>query len=193
MTPARVFDNHRIWQLSDHDFLAAACLIGAAEAAHAPAAVVGIARGGVRLAEIVAEQLGIPAAVVRARHNTSEEIQQAATGRVLLDDDHNASVLGTLPAGAPLLVVDDICGTGATLQAVGEMLTAVMGPAGLRTAVLCRNAGSDHPLDCWGWDVSDWVHFPWEPEPVPGTGQVLEPLPPLTALRTLPRPPRSRS
>ncbi|MFD3808779.1 phosphoribosyltransferase [Streptomyces sp. NPDC058619] len=186
----RVFENRRVWQLTCDDFLAAACLIADQEAERAPAAVLGIARGGVRLAEIVAEQLGVPAVVVRARHNAPEGIQQAATGRVLLDHEHNEDALATLPAASPLLVVDDICGSGATLHTVVDMLTTTVSPAGVRTAVLCRNEGSDYPLDSWGWDVADWVHFPWEPEPQSGR---VEPLPPLTSLRSHPRAPRTRA
>ncbi|MGY3056239.1 hypoxanthine phosphoribosyltransferase [Streptomyces sp. TE3672] len=186
----RVFENHRIWRLTHDSFLSAACLIADKEAVDAPAAVVGIARGGVRLAEIVAEQLGVPAVVVRARHNVSEGTQQAATGRVFLDDDRNSDAVAVLAAGAPLLVVDDICGSGATLRAVEDMLTLAVRPARIRATVLCRNKGSDFPLDSWGWDVADWVHFPWEPEPE--SGRFCELLPPLTSLRSpsMPFPPR---
>ncbi|MGW7199542.1 phosphoribosyltransferase [Streptomyces chryseus] len=186
----RVFENRRVWQLTQPEFAAAAYLIADLEAEHAPAAVLGIARGGVRLAEVVAEQLGVPAIVVRARHNAPVGIQQEATGRVLLDNRHNEDALAALPATSSLLVVDDICGSGATLHAIANMLTATMGPAGVRTAVLCRNEGSNYPLDSWGWDVVDWVHFPWEPAPESGR---LEALPPLTRLQRRPKTPRSRA
>ncbi|GAA5604498.1 phosphoribosyltransferase [Streptomyces griseus] len=185
----RIFENRRVWQLAQAEFLTAACLIAAQEAEFGPAAVLGIARGGVPLVEVVAEQLGVPAVVVRARHNAPVGIQQAATGRVLLDRRHNKGALTALPAAASLLVVDDICGSGATLHAIAEMLTATVGPSGVRTAVLCRNEGSDYPLDSWGWDVADWVHFPWEPAPESGR---LEALPPVTRLRSQPRAPRTR-
>src|SRR5690606_11560653 len=172
------------------EFLAAACLIADLEAEHLPAAVLGIARGGVRLAETVAGKLGVPAVIIRARHNEPEGIQQAATGRILLDDEHNQEALAVLPSCAPLLVVDDICGSGATLRAVADILTTTLGPSEIRTAVLCRNEGSEYPLDSWGWDVADWVHFPWESEPEHGR---IEALPPLTALHGHSVPPRSRA
>ncbi|MFE9974010.1 phosphoribosyltransferase [Streptomyces hirsutus] len=186
----RIFENRRVWQLTPDEFLAAACLIADQEAEHRPAAVLGIARGGVRLAETVAGQLGVPAVVVRARHNEPEGIQQAATGRILLDDEHNQDALAALPASSPLLVVDDICGSGATLRAVADVLTTTVAPSVIRTAVLCRNEGCDYPLDSWGWDVADWVHFPWEPEPEHGR---IEALPPLTALRSRSMPPGTRA
>lgn len=186
----RIFENRRVWQLTQTEFLTTACLIADREAEYAPAAVLGIARGGVRLAEVVAEQLGVPAVVVRARHNAPVGIQQAATGRVLLDRGHNEDVLTALPTASSLLVVDDICGSGATLHAIADMLTATVGPSGVRTAVLCRNEGSNYPLDSWGWDVADWVQFPWEPAPESGR---LEALPPLTRLRSRPEAPRIRA
>ncbi|MEU3046809.1 phosphoribosyltransferase family protein [Streptomyces sp. NPDC006984] len=186
----RIFENRRVWQLTPDEFLAAACLIADQEAEHRPAAVLGIARGGVRLAETVAGKLGVPAVVIRARHNEPEGIQQAATGRILLDHEHNQDALAVLPASAPLLIVDDICGSGATLRAVADMLTTTVSPSQIRTAVLCRNEGCDYPLDSWGWDVADWVHFPWESEPEHGR---IEALPPLTALRSRSMPPGTRA
>ncbi|MEU2232592.1 phosphoribosyltransferase [Streptomyces vietnamensis] len=186
----RIFENRRVWQLTPDEFLAAACLIADQEAEHRPAAVLGIARGGVRLAETVAGKLSVPAVVIRARHNEPEGIQQAATGRILLDHEHNQDALAALPASAPLLVVDDICGSGATLRAVADMLTTRVSASEIRTAVLCRNEGSDYPLDSWGWDVADWVHFPWESEPEHGR---IEALPPLTALRSRSMPPGTRA
>ncbi|MFG2869027.1 phosphoribosyltransferase [Streptomyces sp. NPDC048338] len=186
----RIFENRRVWQLTPDEFLAAACLIADQEAERRPSAVLGIARGGIRLAETVGGKLGVPAVIVRARHNAPEGIQQAATGLILLDDEHNRDALAALPASARLLVVDDICGSGATLRAVADVLTATVGPAEIRTAVLCRNEGCDYPLDSWGWDVADWVHFPWESEPEHGR---IETLPALTGLRSRPMPPGSRA
>lgn len=175
----RVFERRRIWRMAHDDFLAAAYLIARQEAARAPVSVIGVARGGVRLAEIVAKQLGVPAVTVRARHNAGEDVRQAATGCVDVDAEHNTAVLASLETGRRLLIVDDICGSGATLAQVIGQITAQVAPASVRTAVLCRNAGATYPVDSWGWDVADWVHFPWEPEP----SQPTEPLPPITRLR----------
>ncbi|MCB5908097.1 phosphoribosyltransferase [Streptomyces pinistramenti] len=182
MTPssARVFQGRRIWQLTRNDFLSAACLIAHNERPHTPDAVVGIARGGVELAELVAEQLHVPVVIVRARHNTSDDIRQSATGRVALDVEHNERALAGLPQRCRLLLVDDICGTGATLEAlVGSLARRPQAPT-VRTAVLCRNEGAAFPVDAYGWDVADWVHFPWEKDP----GSPAEPLPPLARLRS---------
>ncbi|MFJ2744794.1 phosphoribosyltransferase [Streptomyces sp. NPDC087440] len=189
MTSARIFQNRRIWRLTHDAFLAAAALVAEREAGSPPAAVIGIARGGVPFAESVAAQLGVPAYAFRARHNRSEEIQQAATGHVDLEVELSAATaLAQLPQGSPLLVVDDICGSGATLRAVVAALAASLETTCVRTAVLCRNAGADYPLDSWGWDVADWVHFPWEPAPDTDGSQDFELLPPLSRLQTAPLP-----
>ncbi|MGI5337684.1 phosphoribosyltransferase [Streptomyces sp. CA-181903] len=178
MTSAeRVFERRRIWRLSDESFLHAAHLIAEAEEPHRPQTVIGIARGGTRLAETVAEHLGVDAVVVTARHNTSDTSVLPATGRVHLDGDQPS--LSRVENGSRLLLVDDIAGSGATLRAVTDWLIDRLQPTILRTAVLCRNQGTDLTPDTWAWDVADWVRFPWED----GSGLVTEPLPALTVLQ----------
>ncbi|MEU2874035.1 phosphoribosyltransferase family protein [Streptomyces olivoreticuli] len=178
MNPAeRVFERRRIWRLPHESFLHAARLIAEAEKPHRLQTVIGIARGGVRLAEAVAEHLDVDVVTVYARHNTSDASELPATGRVHLDDDQPS--LSRIEQGSRLLVVDDIAGSGATLRAVTSWLSDHLQPTVLRTAVLCRNQGTDLTPDTWGWDVADWVHFPWEAD----SGQTTEPLPTLTAVR----------
>jgi hypoxanthine phosphoribosyltransferase len=106
---------------------------------------------------------------VAARHNPTDAVYTQATGRISL----NLSALETALAGArllgPVLLVDDICGTAATLDAVLPELTPHLAPgAVVRTAVLCRNTGAARDPDLWLWTVQDWVCFPWEPPPPPG-------------------------
>jgi hypoxanthine phosphoribosyltransferase len=72
-----------------------------------------------------------------------------------------------------VLLVDDICGSGATFSTVSAVLNGLWKPTLLRTAVLCRNLGAGYTPDSWIWDVADWVCFPWEPHP----GQATQPLP----------------
>ncbi|MDT0307646.1 phosphoribosyltransferase family protein [Streptomyces sp. DSM 44917] len=173
----RVFEHRRIWLLTEEAFAGAAELIAEAGAAHRPQAVMGIARGGTRLAEAVATHLSVPAAVIRARHNVGDDPRVAATGRVRIEPP-TAGPLARLGRGRRLLLVDDISGSGATLRAVIAWLTRQSAPAALRTAVLCRNQGSAFTPDAWGWEVADWVSFPWEPPPPCPA----EALPPLTGL-----------
>jgi hypothetical protein len=166
--PARVFERKRIWQLDRAAFAAAAALIAGAERPHRPQLIIGIDRGGRDLAAALSRHLDVPAVMIRARHNASDEINLAATS-VTVD----LGPLGDRAAPARLLVADDIAGSGLTLAVTTGLLTGPCGAASVRTAVLCRNAGSTVAPDTWVWDVADWVVFPWEPPP----GDPAEPLP----------------
>lgn len=182
MTPLpvrRTFEAQRIWRLSHHEFLNASRLIAAAERSHRPDVVIGIARGGVKPAEIISEQLGVPAVSILVRHNASDSPHQAATGNVAFGPVEDS--LSAVTPGGRVLLVDDICGSGVTLRAVTGLLHERTRPAYVRTAVLCRNQGSDYPLHTWGWDVADWVWFPWEARPVASIP--VESLPALSQLR----------
>lgn len=167
--PARVFERKRVWQLDRTAFEAAAALIAAAERPHQPGLIIGIDRGGRDLATALSAHLDVPAVMIRARHNTSDEIALPAAGIVTADP----SPLDGRAAPARLLVADDIAGSGQTLAAVSGLLAARFAAARIRTAVLCRNAGSSQAPCTWVWDVADWVAFPWEPPP----GAPTEPLP----------------
>jgi hypothetical protein len=63
-----------------------------------------------------------------------------------------------------ILLVDDICGSGRTLDAVRAALTRVS-PFSIFSITLCRNAGSASVPNMWIWSVRDWVVFPWESAP----------------------------
>jgi hypoxanthine phosphoribosyltransferase len=179
LTPAvtgrrRIFDHRRIWLLGQNVFTAAADLIAEQEAPYRPQAVVGIARGGLPLARHVAGRLGVEMVEVAARHNATDTAYLPATGRVELPGPNPHLP----PTGSPLLVVDDICGTGATLAAVTALLTEQCAPASVRTAVLCRNEATDdcpNRPDVWVWRLRDWVVFPWEQLP-PGRDEPTEAL-----------------
>ncbi len=175
----RVLQGRRIWRLSPEDFHLATGLLAEAASLVAPELVIGVERGGRALAEALGSLLGVPHAVVTARHNASDEVALPATGRVELD----LSLLerGDLTAGQRLLLADDICGSGATLIAIRERLRDLGDPQ-VWSATLCRNAGAAiHPA-WWIWDVADWVTFPWEPP----TAAETTPLPAPTRVRSMP-------
>lgn len=167
-TPARVFEHKRIWQLSRAAFERATALIADAERPHQPQLIIGIDRGGRDLATALSRHLRLPAVMIRARHNPSDQVALPATGAVTAD----LSPLGNREADR-LLVADDIAGSGQTLAVTAGLLTAWCGAASIRTAMLCRNAGSSLTPNTWIWDVADWVVFPWEPPP----GDATEPCP----------------
>lgn len=169
----RVFEHRRIWRLTQDAFASAAALI--AEREPAPDAVVGIARGGVPLARLLASHYGVPVAELMARHNHSDEVYLPATGKVELAATPDAALAAH--RGARVLVVDDICGTGSTYHAAVGWLAENLAPTAVRTAALCRSRASAFTPDTWVWDTLDWVVFPWN-EPVETSEDLVVPAAP---------------
>ena len=154
----RAFDHERIWRLTDEVFERGAGMLAACEPV--PSAVIGIACGGMPLAQFLGRCYGVPVLQIRARHNLSDDIYAAATGIIELAET-GISASG-LPGGLDVLAADDICGTGATLRAVLPAIEAQLCPSRLRVTVLCRNAAASVWPDSWLWDTRDWVVFPWD-------------------------------
>ncbi len=169
----RVFEHARIWVLpQDHLEQAAHLIAGAATADGRVDAVVGVAQGGLPPARRVSELLGVPMFPIHARHNASSAAFVQASGIVECRSD------GIAPGAlhGRVLIVDDICGTGATLRAVTDELAPLAAPGTrILSATLCRNIGAEGKPDFHIWDVNDWVHFPWETPPDDQTPR--EPLP----------------
>ena len=162
---SRAFNRHFAWQMTGPQAAAAAAVLAGAAATGGPVdAVIAIARGGTQPARDIAAALGAPVRTVRASHNPTDAMYAEATGRVWCD------AAGAGPLRGRVLVVDDICGTGATLAAVTSALARVAAPgAALVTATLCRNAGSPCRPDLTVWDdLREWVIFPWEAGPPDG-------------------------
>lgn len=158
---ARVFDYTQLWVASESGVSKATRLLASATGAgYGPIGeVIGIAEGGRTPAAAIAAHLDVPIRIVRACHNPTGTPYTQATGQVTCNT-------GSIPAGSlrdRVLLVDDICGTGATLDAVASALAA----PGLRliSCVLCLNAGACMTPDLWVWEVRDWVVFPWETIP----------------------------
>ncbi|MCX9193500.1 phosphoribosyltransferase [Carbonactinospora thermoautotrophica] len=166
----RVFDHAGPWQLTSALYTTALGLLTDAVRAGTPiTAVIGIAEGGMALARDLAAALAVPLHRVAARHNPTAAIYTQATGEVACD---LSGVPGRL-AGRVLLV-DDICGTGATVTTVADALAPrLTADARLSVLALCRNTGSAVLPDWWIWDVSDWVCFPWEQPPPRGQARPL--------------------
>ncbi|MFB7255124.1 phosphoribosyltransferase [Streptomyces nojiriensis] len=133
--------------------------------------VVGIAGGGVWPAAGLAARLGAPVYRVTARHNPSDALRTQATGQVSV---HLDAPLADRLRGR-ILLVDDICGTGATFTAVARALTPRLEPGcAMETLAVCTNTGSGQRPNWSAHAVDDWVVFPWEQPPV---GIRLVPLP----------------
>ncbi|MGH3886751.1 MAG: phosphoribosyltransferase [Pseudonocardiaceae bacterium] len=157
----RAFDYARLWVASEVGVSEAARLLAcAARADFGPIGeVIGIAEGGRTPAALIAAHLDVPIRIVQARHNPTQAPYTQATGEVTYD-------IGNIPAGSMrghVLLVDDICGTGATLCTVADALATPN--LRLINCVLCLNAGARMTPDLWVWEVRDWVGFPWEAVP----------------------------
>jgi hypoxanthine phosphoribosyltransferase len=185
---SRVFEHRRLWRLTPHALHAATTLLADAilrdhcSIQH----VIGIANGGTAPARLLAATFGLPAGTVRARHNLADSLYQQATGTVTLDLDPLTRTLNGHQLPGRVLIVDDICGSGATLRRLRYDLTPWLSPnAEVLTAVLCLNTGASTLPDYSIWTVSDWVVFPWEQ---PSAGRDTTRCPPRPRLFTMPNP-----
>ena len=154
----RVFEHTRLWTISVPAYRAAARLLAEAVADRIAkgGTVIGIAEGGRAPAYAIARHLGLPVVIVSAKHNDTDAVYAPATGTVSCD------LAGLVPVRPPepIILVDDICGSGATLATVAEHLGSPL------TMTLCRNEGAPAGMpDLYVWPVADWVVFPWEPQP----------------------------
>lgn len=136
-----------------------------------PDVIVGIVRGGMVPAVLLAHHLGIrDVRALEITHTESDAVNAAKSDRPVL---RNSASLGRL-AGGNALVVDDIAGSGDTLAAARRQVV-LGGAASVRTAVCllnlanwlsCReaaggDAGEREPTYV-GRRTSRWVVFPWE-------------------------------
>ncbi|MGW5054792.1 phosphoribosyltransferase [Actinokineospora sp. NPDC004072] len=167
-TAQRVFEHQRVWRVTPDALRQACLLLFAAISRDHPEVdhVIGIANGGVAPARILAGRLGVKSRSVKARHNADDGVYRQATGKVAVDFDAFRRGLGRKKLGGTVLVVDDICGSGATLYKLRNVLIPVLAPdARVITATLCLNTGAETCPDYSVWTVSDWVSFPWEKRP----------------------------
>jgi hypoxanthine phosphoribosyltransferase len=169
----RIFTHARVLRITLDAYDQAVRLLGDAVSSLGPIhAVIGIANGGVAPARGISVLLGVINYQITARHNPTNAIYTQATGQVTVDLPALATTLQGQQLSGRVLLVDDICGTGATFTAA---LTALQphlhSDAEVTTVSLCRNAGASLDPDLWVWTVDDWVLFPWEPRP-PSTAAI---------------------
>jgi hypothetical protein len=166
-----MFRRRRILRLTPDAYAPAIQLLGNAASRFAPiSAVIGIANGGLPPAHDLAEVLRVPTYRVNARHNTTNAVYTTATGHVTHDLAALTEGLGGGHLSGNVLLVDDICGTGATFAAITDALRPHLSTeATVHTVALCRNAGTTLDPDLWVWTVDDWVWFPWEQRPASDT------------------------
>ena len=110
--------------------------------------VIGIGRGGIVPAAMLAHQLGLPMTVLSLNYrDDANQPRYEAPQRL--------APLPDLPAGARLLLVDDVSVTGRTLDAAKALL-----PDHPITTVVLKGKG-DHVLFP---EVPECVLWPWRPE-----------------------------
>ncbi|MFI7644222.1 phosphoribosyltransferase [Nonomuraea sp. NPDC049400] len=129
--------------------------------------IVGIGRRGEAPARKIAHRLGAPVVIITARRQESLA-HTRYTGTVSCDlTALHAFRRHELLAG-PILLVDDICNSGATLTAALAAIQPLTKPdTHICTATLCRTSDADPRLpDLHVWDVpTPLVAFPWTTSP----------------------------
>jgi hypoxanthine phosphoribosyltransferase len=164
-TQQRQFRRDRILHIPVQAYERALALLAEAAASESTVdAIVAIANGGCAPAYSLRDRLDAPCLAVIAKHNPTDAHYTQATGRVSLDLTPLMNTLNGRQLHGNVVLVDDICGSGATYRAVLESLAPHLDhSARVRTLCLCRNTAAGFTPDLWIWDVDDWVLFPWEP------------------------------
>ncbi|MFP8941676.1 phosphoribosyltransferase [Streptomyces fenghuangensis] len=131
----------------------------------APEAVVGVLRGGMVPATLLAHRLGVRD--MRAVEVTRTTADGVGAAKAPEPQYRNPASLGVL-TGLDVLVVDDIAGSGATLDRARRLVRA-LGPSRIRTAAMAVNRdnwstepGPEEAIDYIGELYEGWVVFPWE-------------------------------
>lgn len=118
--------------------------------------VIGIARGGIPLAMVLADRLGVKLDIVNVKSYIGINMRKAPT---------IVSTLTENIAGKRILLVDDLVDNGDTMQTVISYLMK-QGPADVKTAVLFKKPWSRTEPDFYLELVESWIVFPWEREEV---------------------------
>ncbi|MGW0251137.1 phosphoribosyltransferase [Nocardia goodfellowii] len=132
-----------------------------------PSVVVGVLRGGMVPAVMLAHRLGVrDVRGIGLAHTLSEGVEAAKRPAPLVA---NPASLGHLGACADVLLVDDVAGSGASLETAAALLPAEL--MRVRRAVVVVNTvnwnasnivAPQHFCDFIGTTCAGWVRFPWE-------------------------------
>lgn len=114
--------------------------------------VVGIARGGIPVAMVISDQLGVKIDIINVKSYTG--IAKRSEVRIV-------STLTEDVRGKSVLIVDDLIDEGETIKTVIEYL-AKEEPKRMMTAVLFKKPWSKFEPDFYLEVVDKWIVFPWE-------------------------------
>lgn len=132
-----------------------------------PQAVIGILRGGMVPAVLLAHRLGVrDVRGIQVTCTLTDEPNGAKTARPQVV---NPASLGTFGTSADVLIVDDVAGSGDTIATAATLIAGLA--ARTRRAVVVVNtinwarSNSEAPQqiqDYVGTTCVGWVRFPWE-------------------------------
>ncbi|MHB1830503.1 MAG: phosphoribosyltransferase [Candidatus Micrarchaeaceae archaeon] len=114
--------------------------------------VIGVARGGIPVALVVADELGVRIDIINIKSYTEIAVR------------HKPKIISTLTSGLGgkrLLIVDDLVEEGKTLMEVIRYLKR-MKPSTMHTAVLFKKPWSKVNPDFYLKATDRWIVFPWE-------------------------------
>jgi hypothetical protein len=133
-----------------------------------PHVIVGILRGGMIPAVALAHRLGVRD--VRGIEVTRTLADGPNGAKTPLPQIANRASLGVFGAGADVLLVDDVVGSGDTFDTAADLLSGV-GAVRVRRAVVVVNivnwnigntVAPQQVQDYIGTTCTGWVRFPWE-------------------------------
>lgn len=114
--------------------------------------VIGIARGGIPVAMVVADKLGTKVDFINVKSYT--DVGERTKPKIL-------STITERIAGKKVLVVDDLVDGGATMESISEYLMTEK-PRSIKTAVLFTKPWSSFSPDFFLKVVDSWIVFPYE-------------------------------
>jgi len=114
--------------------------------------IIGIARGGIPVAMVIADQLEVQIDFINVKSYTGEAAREKPRIISTLTEDVK---------GKRVLVVDDLIDEGDTMSTVLSYLKPKK-PKSLSTAVLFKKPWSKHEPDYFLEVLDKWVVFPWE-------------------------------
>jgi len=126
------------------------------ESGFKPDIIIGILRGGVIPARILADRLGVP-------DMATMEIKLYKGVGLRGDRPYLRQPPMLDLSGKNILVVDDISDTGLTLQLAVEVVNLYF-PREVRTATVYIKPWTDFVPDYYGAKSRNWIVFPWEKE-----------------------------
>ena len=142
------------------------CALAASAATDgAPDVIVGVVRGGMMPAVLIAHQLGVRTVrAFDAMHTVDDSVNAP---KLTVPAVRDIDSLGDL-TGLDVLIVDDVAGSGMTAEVCVEHVGRA-GAARVRTAVLVVNEANwsaatppESALSYIGHTTRQWVVFPWE-------------------------------